>query len=263
MNRLHVIGLGIREAAQLTLEGLVALKKADKILLLPVTSGQVEEFLLKHRIGPYENLKNLYQEGQTDTRNYERLLEKVVAECQQHPDVALLVPGHPRIGVTLLQWLEQQKSELGIQLTVIEGVSSFDTIINDLKTDPLEKGSAILDANRILLFEYPLNPMLDHYIYHTCSIGSAEVNVDRPARNNRIDLLQNHLLRFYPQDHPVVLISSSVAVEIAVPETLSIRLDQLLVSLPFIHYGTTLFVPGIPPKKINRQFLTSIAPELS
>ena len=263
MNKLHVIGLGIREAAQLTLEGLEALKRADKVLVLPVTTGQVEKFLMKNGIGPYENLKHLYQEGQTDTQNYQRILEKVVAECRQYSDVALLVPGNPRIGVTLVQWLEERKSALGIQLTVIEGISSFDTIINDLKKDPIERGSAILGANRILLFDYPLNPLLDHYIYHTCSIGCAEVNVDRPAHNNRIDLLQSHLLKFYPKDHPATLISSSVAVGAAAAETHAIRLDQLMEFLPFIHYGTTLFIPGASPRKINRQFLNAIAPEHS
>ena len=170
--RLAIIGLGICGTQQLSLEGKARLLQARKVGCLPTIPLTLHESLGNFGLPPIEDFGAFYRDGDVDEVNYQRLFDKVVADCRKYGDVALLVPGHPRIGVTLVQWLELRKQELQLKLEVFPGISSFDTMINDLSHDPLERGSVLVDANRLLLFEYHIEPSLDYYIYHVCSIGT-------------------------------------------------------------------------------------------
>jgi hypothetical protein len=68
-------------------------------------------------------------------------------------------------------------------------------------------------------------------------------------------MLRDYLLKFYPLDHKVTLVSSGVRSE-GGPEFHIFNLSDLASKLNLIHFGSTLFVPGIKPKKVNREFLS-------
>ena len=44
------------------------------------------------------------------------------------------------------------------EIEIIDGISSFDVMMTYLGIDPLEQGTVLLDANRLLLFQYGLEP---------------------------------------------------------------------------------------------------------
>lgn len=111
--KLTVVGQGIRAFEQITLEGLRALQSAKKVLYLSVNdSKEVKSFLLGSGVHYSENIKTLYEDAALDQENYQRLLNKILEESKEHLDVALLLPGHPRVGVTLVKWLENEKKIL-------------------------------------------------------------------------------------------------------------------------------------------------------
>ncbi len=243
MTQLTVVGLGVREFDQLTLQGLAALKNADQVLFLSTTPERTQQKLREHEIQNCENLRPLYRDGAIDIENYKALLKRIVSACKKNSRVCVLLPGHPRIGVTLVCWLEKLKETLAIELSVIEGISSFCAMINDLAIDPLEHGVSLLDANRILQRNQPIDPGIDCFIYHVCSIGVSPTHLSDASRDNRLDLLQRKLQQHYPESHTVTLISSGRGDG----ETTSLStstVGNLQSLLPEIHFGTTLYIPA-------------------
>jgi len=82
-------------------------------------------------------------------------------------------------------------------------------MINDLKVDPLDHGSTIIDANRLLLYKLKIEPKIDLFIYHICSVGNSRTDYNELSKNNHLSSLQNYLSEFYSDNHKIVLISSN------------------------------------------------------
>ncbi|WP_206918487.1 SAM-dependent methyltransferase [Alicyclobacillus suci] len=160
----YVIGAGIRGRKHLTLEAISFLKQASLVLFFPCET--ISKDWLENNLGVAcaESLHALYQDGARDEDNYTRIVNRILESANEVSTVAVLMPGHPRVGVTWIADLEIAKYNGNIQLRVVDGISSVDTMISDLKRDPLEHGALIVDANRILLYNLNLDPRLDHYI---------------------------------------------------------------------------------------------------
>lgn len=127
-------------------------------MVISLHERDLSDFFLEHGIRNFIFLTDLYVDGVTDTANYHAIYDKIIELVKIHKTVALLVEGHPRIGVTIVQWMAERESELPFKIEILEGISSFDTMINDLAIDPLERGTALLDANRLILFDITLDP---------------------------------------------------------------------------------------------------------
>lgn len=243
---LHIIGTGIKRPLQLTLEGLHALQRADKVLHLTGTTEPMEALFRELGVRQPVALDSLYEHGAVDGVNYERLADAVVAQVQTCESVALLIYGHPRVGVSLTSMLE---ARLGSLVSVIPAPSSFDTMINDLRRDPLHRGSVLLDANRVLLFEPTLDPTLDCYIFHVDSVATAKTAAG-DERHGRRDLLQSYLLRFYPPEHRVTIVASAIGDEPAA--LVEVPLAEFEAAARLMSQGATLFLPAMRPRSLNR-----------
>jgi uncharacterized protein YabN with tetrapyrrole methylase and pyrophosphatase domain len=251
MNHLVVAGLGICDLQQVTLESQKHILAADHIIYLGTEPVRHLSQLKDWGVRSVQSILELYQDGDVDEANYTRLYHAVVEAASAHAHTVLLVPGHPRIGVTLVQRLVRGHERF--QVEVLPGISSFDTLINDLARDPLEAGSILVDANRMLLFDLKWAPTIDCYLYHVCSVGTRLVHVSDAQKDNAWDLLKLHLLQIYPADTEVVLISSSAQMDGAC-QKISIPLCRVEELLPHVHFGTTLFIPAVKAKRINLAF---------
>ena len=251
MNQLIIAGLGIKDLQQMTIEARQALVDADQVLYLGTEPErhlpQMREWGVQH----IRSILELYVDGEVDDSNYRRLYDETLQTVRVHAKTILVVPGHPRVGVTLVQTLI--KDSTGVEITVLPGISSFDTMINDLARDPLEKGSLIVDANRMLLFDMRWPAIVDCYLYHVCSVGTRQVHVHDAQKDNAWDLLQSHLLKIYSPDTDVQLISSATGEERRAQKH-SARLSELQKLKPFVHFGTTMFIAGEKPKCFDRAF---------
>lgn len=243
---LCIIGTGIKRPAQLTLEGLNALKAAEKVLHLTGTAEPMEALFRDLKIPRPEALDELYHHGDVDDANYERIADAIVNQVHRHQNVALLLYGHPRVGVTLTGTLE---ALLPGSVRVIPAPSSFDTMINDLRRDPLRHGSVLVDSNRLLLFEQTIDTTMDCYIFHVDAVATRKTASGESSHGRR-DLLQSYLLRFYPKDHRVVVIASAVGHEAAA--TLEVPLAELEAAATLMSQGATLFLPARLPRTVNR-----------
>lgn len=257
MHQLTVAGLGINDLNQMTLETLRALEAAGEVLYLGTTPERHLPQLRALGVARVRSIFELYVDGDIDERNYDRLYQEVTATASACPRVVLLVPGHPRIGVTLVQRLEKHRSAHPFGLRIFSGISSFDTMLNDLARDPLEKGSVLIDANRMLLFKTKWDVSLDCYIYHVCSVGTRHVHLSDARKDNAWDRLEEHLRELYPVDTLIELVSSST-IEGAPSSRRSVPLGEIGTLLPDVHFGTTLFIPGLRPRRLDREFLGAL-----
>jgi uncharacterized protein YabN with tetrapyrrole methylase and pyrophosphatase domain len=252
--RLSVVGCGIKAASQVTLEGLRSARSASRVLSLSLSPADVDAWTAMLNGIAVADLDELYLDGAVDGDNYDRIFRRVVSELEEHGNVCLLMYGHPRLGVSLTTRLERHCADSGIDFRVVPGVSSLDAMMGDLRRDPLERGSIVLDANRLLLFKFELDPGLDWYIYHVCSVGVARTHYTNPAIGNRLELLRDHLRQFRDADDPVTLISSASS-DAGKTDSLTLPLRDLTRILPRLRFESTLFVPAAAPRSVDRTFL--------
>ncbi len=259
--KITIIGLGINPKNDLTLLALQTLKDAKKTFI--VSTDDDARSLNELNIFP-ENLMDLYLNGEVDSNNYEHIYSHLLNAARKYEEIVVGLPGNPGLGVTLLQMLQQRSAEDSIELEVLPGLSSFDWMHLTAERDPLERGTIILDANRLLLFNFDIDPSLDCYIYHVCSVGTNKTWIENPKTDNNIGLLKNKLLQSYPRNHPVSLVSvSSKAIKYSndqkdhiLAQTTIENLEEMLESVTF---DATLFVSGMIPKQIDEDFLSLIS----
>ena len=130
-------------------------------------------------------------------------------------------------------------------------------MINDLHLDPIERGSSLLDVNRLLLFEYHLDTSINYFLYHICSVGTQNVNFREPTKDNKIILLQNYLLKFFAPEKNIYLCKASNGNKHQKSYS-KITLKELAANVQEIDFGTSLYIPAESPTKINQEYLNLI-----
>jgi uncharacterized protein YabN with tetrapyrrole methylase and pyrophosphatase domain len=255
--KLSLIGRGVRPQEHLTLAALRAIKDADVVLGIEPDDAAWHSLSEEFSLPPIRSLEFLYRDGVSDEINYKAFYSFIIESCQHYSHIALVVAGHPRMGVTIAQWLSKSKQLEHIELNIIEGVSSFDTMINDLACDPLERGTAILDANRLLLFKYRLEPSVDTFIYHVSSVGNVRTDYVDSCERNQVHLLAEYLQKYFSTDKKIVLCKASNISGLPA-EYSELTLGTLVENASRIDTGTTLFIPADAPKSINSHFLSML-----
>ena len=256
MKYINVVGYGVNAVKHLTLEAIMVLERSEVVLTL---STNEEINVLRKYCLKIVNITSLYKDGDKDANNYSRIYQNTISYLKSHNNITLLIPGHPRLGVTLTQIFEIQAEKCDYSVNVIPGISSFDTMLNDIKIDPLERGTIIIDVNRLLLFEYPINTALDHFFYHICSIGNSRTEFSSPNINNRVSLFKGYLLKFYLPTKEITMIQSQSLHSKDTKLTES-KLEDIDVLLQEVNFSCSLFIQGeiknIPVNNVFYGFLT-------
>lgn len=252
--QISIIGRGMDPKKHLTLEAIDHLKNADVILGIESEVESWREITDTFQLKTIKVIENLYQNGAKDIDNYQAFINLIEKLTFQYDRIALLIAGHPRLGVTFAKLISDKDSLKSINIFYTVGISSFDVMINDLALDPLEEGTAILDANRILLFNLPIIPSINQFIYHICSVGTCLTNHQNAAQNNHIELLQQYLLKFYKSDKIITLCKASLGKSLQ-SDYINIQLKDFFKNLEKIDFATSLFIPAELPSSINKDYL--------
>lgn len=256
MKTLTIVGLGVCPAKHLTLAGIAALSDADMVLLLHQNAKELTQLVPALEGKVLVDMESCYKRGDRDLSNYERWMELIHESLSLHRKVVVAIPGQPRVGVTLLQWLEDHPPS-DTHIVVQEGISSINTIINQVNMDPIERGCALLEANRILLFRQAINPEINNVIYHVCSVGTNKTNYHDATIDNHLELLIEYLLRFFSPEHEVILCQSS---ELSDSNNFQVNapLMRLAEFKNYINFSTTLVIPATAPTDLDERFLAMI-----
>lgn len=240
---LWLVGLGMEGTGGLSRKTLDVLGRAGQVLgfrsNLAVDLGD-----------RFVDLSDLYTDGQRDEQNYSAIIDCVTSSISAGViDVCLVLPGHPVFGVSLARRLARKSAADGFRLEVLPACSSFDLIVAHTTHDPLERGTVLVDANRLLLFDFRIDPSLDCYIFHASSVASPVVNRRDPKLSNRIELLQDKLEAIYGRDKAL----SMCRVNVDALSMTNIPLSALASHVHEVSFNTTLFILGNNPS-IDRSF---------
>lgn len=235
------MGTGMVAPRDLTIGGLDEIRSADVVAYSAPWPG-VSSWLSDIGAREVRDISDLYRENGVDSDNYSAILGELNTLSSEFASVVYLVPGNPTLGVTTTSQLLALARAQEIDVAIIPGVSSLDTISVDLEVDYLERGTVAIDSNRLLLYRIKLDPTLGVVIYHPASVGTSRVDFASPWRSNRIEFLQDYLLETYPPSHPfiIVLCASTPG---AAPEIIRGELGQLSSRVELIKYGSSLYIP--------------------
>ncbi|NDL00807.1 hypothetical protein [Photorhabdus bodei] len=254
MKRIRVVGTGIKGIKHLTLDAIDNFFASKKTLLF-FPQKELVAYFKEHNLHS-EDITNLYVNGNQDMSNYTVIVTRIFDEVAVYDDIAFCLPGHPRFGVTLIKLLKERAHSVDTELTISLGLSSFDTMLDDTELDPLEHGTSIVDANLLILLDYNIEPSLNYFLYHICSVGTTRTFIKDPTQQNAIHYLKAKLLKHYPKEHIVRMVSSA---EYGRDQAIikEVTMENLETLLPDITFSSTLFIPYIKPeaKRLNRDFL--------
>jgi uncharacterized protein YabN with tetrapyrrole methylase and pyrophosphatase domain len=251
--KISIIGRGINPNQHLTVGAIRALRAADKVIGIEPEQAAWANLQQEFGLPAIEDVSHLYENGARDQDNYNRFIAHVVGLSATCQNLVLLVAGHPRLGVTFIPGLQAALGN-SAEVEVLEGISSFDVMTNQLAVDPLERGSVLLDANRTLLFNYELEPSLAYYIYHVCSVANSRTDYQDTPKANKVGLLRDYLLRSYAPEKTIYLCRGAAGETMAAKITPFVLRDFEAIAAE-IDFATSLYIPAEKPRQLNKDYL--------
>jgi precorrin-6B methylase 1 len=245
--RITIVGAGISSPDQITREGDAALRSSELVFFLLDLHPDLRRYLksLKTTI---VDLDPLYREGRIDTDVYDDITRVVVFAAAARSRTALLVPGHPRIYVTVTERIEERAAAMGLETVVLPGISSLDTMILQLGLEIGERGVQIFEANRFIEQRIAPDPRVPLFLLQPGAVGSSLLTHRTRSRPSRFTALCRALLRHYPRRHVCTILASQSRrdrpgrkIEVTIPELA--RRSGLL------DHDTSLFIPPIGERK--------------
>ncbi len=263
MKKISVVGRGLSPEKHLSLAAISILKSADIVIGIEPEIEAWSELKNTFKLPDIIDINHLYVNGAKDLDNYNSFVEYIFTLLSEHKRIALLVAGHPRLGVTFATLLKKYQEAKGcsFEIEFVEAISSFDVMLNDLELDPLERGTSILDANRLLLFQYNIETSLNYFIYHICSVGTEKTNYRNPQNGNKILALQKYLQQYYAENKQIFLCKASNG-RMSEGQYLPVSLSHLSDNIHLIDFGTTLYIPAEQPSKFDFSFYEVLKEEV-
>ncbi|HEX3742663.1 MAG TPA: SAM-dependent methyltransferase [Bryobacteraceae bacterium] len=243
-----IVGLGMQTATQVTGEVEQAIRGSQEVLYVD-TGVATRSFLceLCPRVTPLYD--ESYQEEHSRPGAYEHMAEQVLQAAMDHPPVTFAIHGHPLVAALPPFRVMELAKARGLRVRVLPGVSAIDTIMADLRLDPVVHGIQMYEATDLLLRRRPLQPDVPALIWQ---IGPLEtcLHTMRVSRPERFDRFIAHLRLFYPAGHEVVAIYCSPHA-LMQATILRFALEEMGSKAPEIHSGFSLYIPPVSGRPIH------------
>lgn len=252
MTDLWIAGLGVRAVDQVTREVERALRASREVLYLD--AGVATKAYLE---GLCPRVTSLFAYSQERPRlsAYEHMAVLVIQAALEHPPVTFLVHGHPLVGAHAPFLVLEMARALDLRVEILPGVSALDTLLTDLRLDPVIHGMQMYEATDLLLRRRPLQNDTPAIIWQVGPLETAlhSLRVSRPERFTRFI---THLRQFYPAQHQVVAIYSSPH-PLMPPRVLRFALEDMGEHAEQLHAGFTLYVPPAAGRPVQDSDLLS------
>jgi hypothetical protein len=248
MTAIWIAGLGLTTVGQVTREVEQALRASREVLYLD-TGVATHEFL--QSLCP--RVTSLYEESYAEegarVSAYEHMAARVVDAALDHPPVTFAIHGHPLVAAHPPFLVLELAKALDLRVAVLPGISAMDTILADLRLDPVVHGVQMYEATDLLLRRRPLQSDVPAIIWQIGVLETA-LHSDRVSRPERFTRLAGHLRQFYQPRHEVVAIYCSPH-PILPPTILRFALEDMGRHAHEIHAGFTLYVPPASSRPIQ------------
>ncbi|WP_433501782.1 SAM-dependent methyltransferase (plasmid) [Sphaerimonospora sp. CA-214678] len=261
-DRITLVGTGMLPPRDITAGGMHAIRSAEVVVYSATWPG-IGRWLTELGARRVEDISSLYRLNGVDSENYDAILKAVLDLARECGHVVFLEPGNPHLGVSSTTALTRLARELDdLEVEVVPGVSSFDTIAADLGVDYLSRGTTIIDSNRLLIYKIKLDSTLGVLIYHPASVGNARVDFEAPWRSNNLSLLQDYLLRTFDTKHPYYAVISASAPGRNTEVTRG-ELGELAANARLFQYGSSLYVPPAANFELDEEFVRRLTKSMA
>ena len=238
---LYLVGVGILGLEQISAEAELAIRSCRKIFHLTSVHGKLKKLCDK-----VVNNDHVYWTGESRSVVYERIIARVLEEVERGPVVGNVIYGHPLFFDDINMGLIAEARKRGIRYKVISGISCLDTLSSDLEID-YGDGLQVYEASDLVNRAHPLNPGVHAVILQIGQFGSDLTTATIPSPKGRFAPFQEHLMKFYPADHKVVVALSDRG-DIGYRKfQLECSIAELDDNRKKIFKGTTLYVPPVNP----------------
>ncbi len=249
-----IVGTGIVGTHQFTREAEEVIRRSNHTFVIASGYG-IPEYIetLCPRV---TDLGYLYEPGMNRLPTYHRMAAAVVSAAMVEAPVCLATYGHPWVYCYPTTLIDRAAPLLGLHVEVFAGVSAFDTLLVDLGIDIANSGIQMYEATDLLLRRRPIQSDVTCLIWQPTVVGDP-TTPDGPYASQQFEPLQDYLLRFYPPDHQVKLVTSKTHPLIR-STVKSLNVGDLAAVLEGAPGVGTLYIPGLTERTIEDPELLNV-----
>lgn len=236
---IYLIGLGMYELRQLTLESVEILRNVNTVYHLSDKH---------HDLCNYNNdvrdLSEMYLTLGRRVDVYARIAAHLINVAQKDKPVALAFDGNPMFYCDVSWEIAALGKKNGIRVEALPGVSCIDILPMQLGFEPGDVGMQIFEATQMTMYQISLNPYLSTLVLQIGYFGVTATLPPPPREVGAYLPLVEHLLKFYPARHPAIFIQSAYTAKLGniIFSTEIGKIDEIR---NCIKPGMTLYLPRV------------------
>lgn len=197
---LRIVGSGIH-LNHLTIETREEIEEAEKLFFLvadPITTTWILKTNPKA-----ESLQDCYAPGKDRLMSYREMSERIMQSVRSGLRVCAIFYGHPGVFVTASHLAIRHARDEGYSARMLPAISAEDCLFADLNVEP-GNGCQIFEATDFLTRSRIFDPTCSLVLFQIGIIGELTCKPDKSDHPGLVVLIE-HLLKFYPPSHQVVL----------------------------------------------------------
>lgn len=204
--QLSLIGCGIKIIAHLTKEAESHIKKAEIVLFL-VNEPVMEEWINVHA-QKAQNLAGLYFSKKNRAASYRLITQEILLALECYEFVCVVFYGHPTVFALPGLGAIQKAKELGVETKIIPAISAEDCLFADLEIDPGDCGCYSVEATDLLVYQRHPDTSSHLLVWQVGMLGN--LGHESLLKTDAIELFVEYLLKFYNENHEVVIYEASI-----------------------------------------------------
>lgn len=249
------VSTGMLLAGHISVRARSYLEHADVIFCL-VPHPLIETWL--KQINPNViSLQGLYAKGKHRMDTYEEMVSMMMAEVRAGKTVCGAFYGHAGVFAWAPHETVRQARSEGFQAHMEPGISAEACLYADLGIDPGTRGLQHFEATQFLLYDHIPNNRGYLVLWQIGLVGE-HTATSLSTNEKRVKIFIEHMLQWYPPDHPVTIYEASILPIESVRQD-TVPLKQLHKQTLKLH--STLVVPPAVELKPNQRVLDLLAIE--
>jgi uncharacterized protein YabN with tetrapyrrole methylase and pyrophosphatase domain len=251
---LTVVGTGIQFGVQTTAQARAVIERSGEVLYLvtdPLAGRWIES--VNPRARP---LDDLYRPTGRRADSYARIVEGIAEPVRAGAHVCVVFYGHPGVFVRPAHEAIRVLRGEGFRATMLPAVSAEDCLFADLGVDPGQLGCQSYEATDFLIRRRRPDPNAALILWQLSVLGSLDAATEPDS--SRMPFLVEHLRRWYPAEHEVVLYEAS-PYPVVGPSVQRVPLGELAEAE--IAGMTTLYVPPVATPDVDLELVERLGME--
>jgi uncharacterized protein YabN with tetrapyrrole methylase and pyrophosphatase domain len=203
---LTIVGTGIKLVSHITVEALVCIEKAEKVLFL-LGDAAADTWIKRLNINS-ESMDDCYIHGEPRYYAYDRMVERILSYMRKDLNVCVVFYGHPGVFVDPAHDSIRRARMEGFSARMLPGISAEDCLFAELGIDPAENGCQSFEATDFLVHKRKFDNRSSLILWQIGVIGDPTFNKNG-YKNSPLAILYNVLKQHYPSDHEVIIYEAS------------------------------------------------------